>query len=58
MLTIALALAACALTFWLGYHLGHQIGITEPIRRHLREARQRRQDAGGGLGEHSSFSGS
>jgi len=56
-LTIAAALAACALTFWLGYHLGHQMGVTEPIRRRLRGARQRHEDAGHDLQEHSGFSG-
>lgn len=57
-MTVVAVLAAVALTFWLGYHIGHQIGMTEDIRRHLREIRQRRSGADAGrLGEHSGFSG-
>lgn len=59
MTTILAILAASALTFWLGYHLGHQIGMTEHIRRHLKEVRQKRHasgDTGSGLHEHSGFS--
>lgn len=59
MITALAVLTTSTLTFWLGYRLGHQMGVTEPIRRRLREIRKQghARDDVSGVGEHSGFTG-